>query len=406
MGDSEADELLRLACLTYGGDDLARAARARELLAAKPELAGRSIHTAAAVGDVDAARRFLDADPALANRLGGPHAWEPLLYLTYSRLGSTRPGDSPLAVARLLVDHGADPNAGFLWEGLSPPFTALTGVFGGGEGGTNQPPHPQARELARLLLEAGADPNDEQTLYNRHFDSSNDHLELLFAHGLGSGDGGPWHRRLAPHHASPAEMLEDQLVMAAARDLPDRVELLLRHGVDPDGRGTSHPIHEGRRATEIAHANGSTRIVELLLDAGATPPAPDRVEELLAAFMRADPDRVGELVAADPALLDASIARDPGRIVHAAELGRTDAVRLMAERGFDVNTRRGRTALHEAAWAGDRALVDLLLSLGADPTIRDAEHDATPAGWAHHNQRDELAEYLSALERADGAARG
>jgi hypothetical protein len=33
-----------------------------------------------------------------------------------------------LATARVLLDHGADPNAGFLWEGLSPPFTALRRV--------------------------------------------------------------------------------------------------------------------------------------------------------------------------------------------------------------------------------------------------------------------------------------
>jgi hypothetical protein len=39
------DEFLRLACLTYGGDDPARWARARELLAADPELARASIHT-------------------------------------------------------------------------------------------------------------------------------------------------------------------------------------------------------------------------------------------------------------------------------------------------------------------------------------------------------------------------
>ena len=35
---------------------------------------------------------------------------------------------------------------------------------------------PEAR---RLLLEAGADPNDDQTIYNRHVRPDNDHLELL-----------------------------------------------------------------------------------------------------------------------------------------------------------------------------------------------------------------------------------
>ncbi|GGV43080.1 hypothetical protein GCM10010293_49480 [Streptomyces griseoflavus] len=55
--------------------------------------------------------------------------------------------------ARLLLECGADPNSGYLWEGLTSPFTALTGAFGGGE--RDEPAHPQALELARLLLRSG-----------------------------------------------------------------------------------------------------------------------------------------------------------------------------------------------------------------------------------------------------------
>jgi hypothetical protein len=90
------------------------------------------------------------------------------------------PGRSALEVARLLLEHGADPNAGFLWEGLSP-FTALNEAFGGGE--DNQPPHPECMALARLLLEHGAEANDAQTLYNRNWDPDDDWLELLFSPG-------------------------------------------------------------------------------------------------------------------------------------------------------------------------------------------------------------------------------
>ena len=74
-----------------------------------------------------------------ASLVGGPHGWEPLLYLTYSRV-ALGPGRSAVGVARLLLEHGADPNAGYLWEGLVPPFTALTGALGGG--GTI-PEHPE-----------------------------------------------------------------------------------------------------------------------------------------------------------------------------------------------------------------------------------------------------------------------
>jgi hypothetical protein len=66
----------------------------------------------------------------------------------------------------------------------------LTGVFGEGElGPVRQPRHPHALALARLLLEAGADPNDGQALYNRMFEPDDDHLELLFEFGLGADPG-------------------------------------------------------------------------------------------------------------------------------------------------------------------------------------------------------------------------
>ncbi|MPY89091.1 MAG: hypothetical protein GEU99_14330 [Luteitalea sp.] len=87
---------------------------------------------------------------------------------------------STLDVARLLLVRGADPNAGFQWGGTYI-YTALTGAFGEGEDGSNQPPHPHRDALARLLLEAGADPNDGQTLYNRHSREDDDHLRLLLS---------------------------------------------------------------------------------------------------------------------------------------------------------------------------------------------------------------------------------
>src|SRR5205823_3278023 len=83
---------------------------------------------------------------------------------------------------------GADPNAGSLWDGTYP-FTALTGVFGGGEEG-GQPRHPDGMTFARLLLEAGANPNDTQAIYNGTFEPDDAHLELLFEFGLGTGDPG------------------------------------------------------------------------------------------------------------------------------------------------------------------------------------------------------------------------
>ena len=139
------------------------------MLARRPSWPARTVYAAAATGDADRGRRLLPPTPLRPTRSGGPFGWPPLLYLVYSRLPTSRPSATSLDCARLLLDAGADPNAGYLWEGLAPPFTALTGAFGGGEDRHNQPPHQHAHALARLLLEAGADPNDGQTLYNRMF---------------------------------------------------------------------------------------------------------------------------------------------------------------------------------------------------------------------------------------------
>jgi ankyrin repeat protein len=45
-------------------------------------------------------------------------------------------------------------------------------------------------------------------------------------------------------------------------------------------------------------------------------------------------------------------------------------------------------------------MVDQLLSLGADPAIRDAKVNATPADWAAHDGHAELAEFLRSRETA------
>ena len=65
-----------------------------------------------------------------------------------------------------------------------------------------------------------------------------------------------------------------------------------------------------------------------------------------------------------------------------------EAVRLMLDLGFPVTqTERshGYTPLHNAAWAGDAALVDLLLSRGHPVDIRDPGYNSTPLGYALHD---------------------
>jgi ankyrin repeat protein len=396
-----ATELLRLACLTYGADARVRPARAAAVLDGDPALAGANIFTAAATGSVSDLRRFLERDPAAAAAEGGPHRWPPLLYLCFSRIPDAQPERSSLDCARLLLDAGADPNAGYLWEGLAPPFTALTGAFGGGEDRANQPPHQHAAALARLLLlEAGADPNDGQTLYNRMFEASDEHLRLLFAFGLGRGTGGPWRTRLGEVQQSPAEMLVDQLIWAVAQGRTERVALLLENGVDPNIPGSGHPTHEDRTAYEWAIHTGSREITALLAAAGARPPRVpiDHVDRFLAAALGADAEQVRQT---GPEVRAAAVARRPGAVEQAVDLRRPEAVRLLVEAGFSIHGRGQATPLHQAAYSGDLELVRVLLELRADPGREDPAYRSTPLGWAEHAGAQEVAAHLRSVMRPE-----
>jgi ankyrin repeat protein/ketosteroid isomerase-like protein len=398
LADEQAvvDEFLRLACLTYGDDDPDRVRRAQTLLEQHEWLERASIHTIAACGSVNAARELLERDPTEASLVGGPHRWEPLLYLTYSRV-PLGPGRSAVAVARLLLEHGADPNAGYLWEGLVPPFTALTGALGGGG---RMPLHPEQLALARVLLEAGADANDGQALYNRGWgaDPQEDWLELLFEFGLGTGDGGPWRRLLGERQESPREMLEDLLMAAASHGLTERARRLLARGVNPDGRGCRHPVYQDRSPVQEAALSGHMDVVALLVDAGASWEH-DRVDDLIAAAMAGDRGTVERLIEADPTVRERALERRPDQLVRAAEQDSYRAVHLLIELGFDVNARPRTAPLHEAAMRGNLAVIGLLLEHGADPNVRDTGYHATPAGWAEHHGQREARELLAALER-------
>lgn len=416
------DALLRGACLDYGTATRSDRTEAERLLAADPSLSRASLAAAAATGDLTAAREILAADPAAVDREEGPFGWTPLLYLAYSRLRGA-PGSSAaqridhLGVARLLLAAGADPHAGFLWDGLPSPFTALTGAFGGGE--QDAPPHPQELPLARLLLEAGASANDSQTIYNRGAGDSQvqddtEFLDLLLRAGLGRGDGGPWHRLLAPRHPAPGQLLAEALQHAAHAGLPRRARLLLAHGADPD-LGSTHPVYAGRRPYEEAVLQGNPEVAAQLEHAGAvTSSVGDHellVGELLACAEPGDADAGPGYPAAEAAdgssgapvgaraggpLLREVQQRDPDLVARAAAFGRAGAIQRCLDLGFgiDARTPAGLTALHEAAVRGFADIVELLLSRGADPTLRDPQHEATPEGWATHGGHDELAALL------------
>jgi ankyrin repeat protein len=396
---SPAEAFLRLACLWYSDDQAERWAQARQLLAEHPEITRDNVHVAAAAADVPALRAILAADRAAARREGGPYRAEPLYYLAYARHDPQIAADAVLASARLLLDAGADPNAGYLWEGMQPPFTVLTGVFGEGElGPARQPRHPHSLALARLLLEAGADPNDGQALYNRMFEPGNDHLQLLFEFGLGTDDGGPWRVRMGEAADTPSQMLRGDLVWAIAHGMTDRVRLLLDHGVD-----VTSPFDDGTTPAQLAATSGHADLIDLLVAHGAPVPDLTPADAFVAAALAADRTTVDRLRRDHPGLAEEVRSARPALVTWAAACGRPDVAELLVELGFDVNA-KGRTdmpsdqpwqtALHQAAGAGDLDLARMLLRLGADPDIRDARFNSPPLGWARHFGHDSMAELL------------
>lgn len=386
--DDAVDTFLRVACLTY--TDPAETHRARAMITRDPGLVSANAATLAAGGAAGALADLLRADPAAAHRPAGPHAWPPLLYLSYSRLGL---GD-PVATLCVLLDAGVDPDAGFLWHRLPSPFTAVTGVLGGGE--RDEPPHPYAVELVTLLLDAGADPNDNQAFYNRQFRADDSHLVPLLSHGAGTERPSPWRDRLGVSYPSPAEMVGEHLRTAAAQGFTERVAILLGYGVDPSTRGY-HPSLGDWTAYEIAVRHGHRDAAELLAAAGARSDRLEPVDLLLGAALAGEVDTVDRLRAHAGEL----VAKRPDALRLAGEQHDAAAIERLLSLGFGVDAAGpdGRTALHEAALRGDAPLCARLLALGADPAGRDLTYGGTPADWARHAGHDEIADILKPTGR-------
>jgi hypothetical protein len=82
--------------------------------------------------------------------------------------------------------------------------------------------------------------------------------------------------------------------------------------------------------------------------------------------------------------------RDYSALVAAADRGDTEAVRLMLELGFPIDTHAGpdaATALHAAARAGSAEVVRILVDAGADIEARGSIRNGSALSWAVIGQR-------------------
>jgi ankyrin repeat protein len=371
------DQFVTIACLCYDDphfDHRSFHAQAHEMLRQNPWLAEANIWSAATAGNAIAVKAFLNADSALVNR-PGPHGWTPLLCACYSRVKPIDSKHSTLEVARLLLDRGADPNAytmkGNTDERLDQTarrFTALTGLFGGGSTGmANQPPHPHWREMAELLLGRGADPADEEALNINQEQVTYRKLEILLRHGLTPD------ARTKRANAGGITLMGRALSMAALAGDAERVKLLLAHDSRTD--------EQWRGKTPWRHAieRGHLEIARLLEEADAPTVVLDDVVRFVSLCLAADERGARTMLERAPDLL----ARAPKELVlKAVSTGRTEAVNLVLDLGFDPNCMDEIVALHSAAGGDKEQIVRLLLKRGASLTIREPFYDGTPIEWA------------------------
>ncbi len=373
----------------WAGD---RATGAR-LLSHWPEIGRDSIYAAAATGDLAEVERRLAADPAVANRKGGPLDREPLLYLAYSNLpGSEAHG---VEIARLLLNLGADPNAYWIGPWGEPAFTVLTGLIGQGEG--DQPPHPHAKDLAALLIERGADPFDPQALYNTSITRDDtDWLELLWVQSERQGRLKAW-RENVPGKAAiggsvPLNALDYLLGNATAFNHLRRAEWLLAHGADPN----SLHAYSRRPQREEALIHGNVEMAELLERLGAEKTTLEGPSAFRAACMSLHRELARAIAMKQPEYL-----RDPEPMLTAARAGRADVVSLLLELGVDVDVadeieQRG---LQVAVAGGSLEVVKLLVAHGADVDRPTTSFGGGAMGYAAHFDRHEIATFLAPLSR-------
>jgi ankyrin repeat protein len=286
-------------------------------------------------------------------------------------------------------------------------------------GGHPQPLHVAVEtgrhDMFAVLLEAGADVNGSNDRY--------DHWSPLM---------------LAIQRDRAA--MRDELVRRGARI--GLVEALLSGDDDlvakllePGGAALPRDVPNGGSILVFAR---TTFAVDRLLALGVPADATDRwgttpleafsrlgergrplVDRLLARGLSASPGQLARL--GDRAALEALERIDSASVVTdevllaAVDGGHVALVEWLLTRGASANARAAahsrQTALHNAAWKGDLAMVKALVDAGADDGALDEEHRNTPLGWAEtaivmtgNAACRAVVEYLASLPGARGGA--
>jgi len=365
--------------------------RAARMLAATPEIAGYNFATAVILGDAGRVRTEIGRDPGLATRADARSGWTPLHVASASRWHALDPAraEGLVAVARLLLEAGADPNGRAGGRSGHGGWTPLRCAVAGAA-------NPL---ITSLLLDRGAVPGDHD-LYLAGFGADgHECLRLLLGHTADVGqvarmalaapistDDTEGARLLLAAGADPNRYADDAdspapAVYAAVRSgcSAELTGLLLAHGADPDAPGP-----DGRSPYALATSQGRADLAALLCRYGAADDTTG-TDRFLAACQHADQAAAAQQLAEDPGLPGRlTAAQQAAAMIHAAQSGNTAAITLMLDLGFAVDARGddGGTALHAAAYSGGAPIVRLLLDRGADIEARDTSWDSTPIEWA------------------------
>jgi ankyrin repeat protein len=336
-----------------------RRERAERMLAVRPEI------------DHDPWARLVlgrgwEGDPV---EPGGPRGWAPLLYVCHSCFASAE-------LARDLLERGVDPNVTFRNE-----YGDMSALYGAA-GVVHDP------ELTRALLEAGASPDDNESLYHSVETEDTSCLRLLLEHGATIAG-----TYALPHALDYEHTLEHlRLLLEAGADPnegpyvahavrrgrgPDFLRLLAQHGADLDRPGGETWRGDVPLRTHYQHAvirgrdDQAAALAELAADSKVS-------EEDRALSAVAQGERPASPL---PDLFDS----DAQEIVILAALqGQLDVVLDAVGPNFRgvVGGSPEGPLLGHAAWVGDADIVRALLEAGADPNERtDAQFD-TPLAIA------------------------
>jgi ankyrin repeat protein len=293
--------------------------------------------------------------------------------------------ENAVAIARLLLDHGADPDAYFM-AGDSR-YTPLVGAIGEGE--EDRPAHSRRDELVGLLLDRGAEPYDIQVLYNIHFHGDALwFLELIHERSVVLGRAADWADPDWPMldmggYGSGARYV---LEMAIRHDNVALARWALDHGANPDALPPSDPRSPKHSLYEAVVRAGRLNIAALLIERGATRTevAVDDEDAFMAACFEGGAERARALVARHPEFLESANA-----MIAAVKQDRAAVVALLLELGvsIEIENKHRQRPLHHAAWANSLEVAAMLIDRGAEIDPVESQWHNTPldcAVWSQH----------------------